>query len=37
MDARYKRIRNLVSIAIAFTLTAVLLWGILDAGAAAAW
>ena len=37
MDARYKRIRNLVSTAIAFALTGVLLWGILDGGAATAW
>jgi hypothetical protein len=37
MDARYKRIRNLVSITSAFALTAVLLWGIIDAGSHAAW
>ena len=37
MDGRYKRIRNMVSAAIAFALTGVLLWGILDAGAAATW
>ncbi len=35
MDARYKSIRTMVSAAIAIALTAVLLWGILDAGAAA--
>ena len=35
MDARYKSIRTIVSAAIGIALTAVLLWGILDAGAAA--
>jgi hypothetical protein len=34
MNARYKTIRTLVSAAIALALTGVLLWGILDAGAA---
>ena len=37
MDARYKRIRTIVSAAMAIALTGVLLWGILDAGAAATW
>ena len=37
MDAKYKMIRTVVSAAIAFALTGVLVWGILDAGAAAAW
>ncbi len=36
MDARYKMIRTVVSATIAFALTGVLLWGILDAGGAAA-
>ena len=37
MDTRYKTIRNLVGIAAAIGLTAVLLWGIIDAGAQALW
>jgi hypothetical protein len=37
MDARYKGIRTMISAALAIALTGVLLWGILDAGAAAAW
>ena len=31
MDARYKSIRTIVSVGLAFALTAILLWGILDA------
>lgn len=36
MDSRYKIIRTIVSVTLAIALTGVLLWGILDAGAAAA-
>ncbi len=36
MDARYKSIRTIVSAVLALALTGVLLWGILDAGGAAA-
>jgi hypothetical protein len=37
MDSRYKSIRNFISIAMALALTAVLLWGIIDAGSEALW